>query len=381
MTEFRAIITETARTPEADVLFEHIRTGSRLEREAALESLQQQAREEGSLDSRNRAGIGLHLAGLNSEAVRIFDALVQDAPAQDEYRLNLATCYSQTQQIALCRHHLRHLAEHGTTAEMRQLGREQLDGYDRFLADTEQDRKREVSRIRKLRTAIARPKRNPDDFVTLARLLLRRSQLDAKAELRVDANEVLEQGLAFFPRTVELIEVLISSYLHHDPQDRLEATVELLRSVAPDSQVLRILSEQDTEEARRFSANTLNRANDLMQKIFGDDAAIRVAALRDLAGIVATYPDNPQYRLNYAFALMATGQGSGALEQAAILAQHSVGTHKFHFNLGQVFWACGDAAQGRRHLQLALDYAATDEERQDVLDRIKELESGPPHDR
>ena len=343
---------------------------------AALKVLQQQARDQGRLDSWNRAGIGLHLAGLNNEAVRIFDALVKEAPGQDEYRLNLATCLSQVQQIALCRHHLRHLAELGTTAEMRQLGREQLDGYDRFLADTEQDREREVSLIRELRAAIGQSERNPQDFVKLARLLIRRSMLDAKAELRVDATEILEQGFALFPRTVELIELLIICYLHHDPQKRLPAYLELLRTVAPDSPVLPTLSNQDMEEARRFSGDTLNAANDLLQKVVADDPAIRVAALHDLARIVATYPDNPQYRLNYAFALMAVGQRSDALHQAKTLTRGAIGTHQFHFNLGQVFWVCGDAAQGRHHLQLALNCAASDEERQDVLDRMKAFEAG-----
>src|SRR5687768_728961 len=115
MKEFRAIILETVRTPETDALLERVRSGSPAERETALQKLRQLAREQGSPDSRNTAGVGLYLAGLNSEAIRIFDALVCETPGQDVYRLNLATCYSQVQQIALCRHHLLHLAEHGAT--------------------------------------------------------------------------------------------------------------------------------------------------------------------------------------------------------------------------------------------------------------------------
>ena len=84
MTAFEAIITEskTARSPETDLILKRVRDGSESERQAALEQLQQQAREQGSLDAWNRVGIGLHLAGLNTEAIRIFEGLVREAPGQ-----------------------------------------------------------------------------------------------------------------------------------------------------------------------------------------------------------------------------------------------------------------------------------------------------------
>ena len=363
------------RSPETDLTLKRVRDGLESERQAALEQLQQQAREQGSLDAWNRVGIGLHLAGLNTEAIRIFEGLVREAPGQDEYRLNLATGYSTTEQIALSRYHLLHLAEHAANPEMRRLGREQLDGYDHFLGNTPAERKRRDSEVRKLRDAITRPEKKADDFIALARLLIRRSQLDADTKWRDEATNILEQGFASFPQAVEIIELLVGSYLHHDPDKRLGVMVNLLRQVAPASRVLRILANRDADEVRKFPANMLNRVNGLVQRFVGGDAALRKAALHDLAGIVATFPDSPQYRLPYAFALMAMGQQSAALEQATMLSQHSVDTQTFHFNLGQVFWGCGDAERGRQHLDLALQFAATDQERQEVLDRVRDLES------
>jgi hypothetical protein len=170
---------------------------------------------------------------------------------------------------------------------------------------------------------------------------------------------------------------LISCYLRHDPNRRLNAALKRLESLAPDSQVLSIVADQDEEEGRKIIENNQRRADALMQEILHGDESRRQAALQDLGGMVALYADNPFYRSNYAFALMASGQHEAALQQAAILEQNPAASHSFHFNLGQVYWLCGDANKGRQHLQLAFDYAADEQERQDVKDRIKDLEAGP----
>jgi hypothetical protein len=108
-----------------------------------------------------------------------------------------------------------------------------------------------------------------------------------------------------------------------------------------------------------------------MQEALQGDKGQHEAALHDLAGLVAMYADNPFYRSNYAFALTADGQREAALQQAAILDKSQVDTSSFHFNLEQIFWIPGNATKGRQHLQLAFDYAADDEERQDVVARIR----------
>jgi len=51
-----------------------------------------------------------------------------------------------------------------------------------------------------------------------------------------------------------------------------------------------------------------------------------------------------------------------------------IASHTFHFNLGQVSWLCGDAERGRHHLNLAMQYPGNDQEREDVRERIADLE-------
>ena len=86
------------------------------------------------------------------------------------------------------------------------------------------------------------------------------------------------------------------------------------------------------------------------------------------------YPDNPDYRVTYAFDMMAANRKDAALPRAHYLTSLPISSHSFHFNLGQVFWLCGDAEHGRHHLNLARQYAENDQEREDVRERISDLE-------
>jgi len=377
MPEFRALIISTARSPQTEKFLIRIKEGTASERDSAIDQLFKLAQKEDNLDTWNTVGVGLHFAGRNDEAARVFDMLVQSDPANDAYRLNLATCYSQNQQIALCREQLLYVAEHGSTEENRKLGREQLQGYDSFLGNTEPDRKLADLQIGSLRQRIAKSSKKTEDFKNLARLLLKRGALDPAGTWLEQAVTVLESGTAAFPKETELLELLITCYLRHDPNRRLDAALKRLERIAPDSRVFSILADLNEDKGRQFANNNQARADDLMQQVLRGDESRRNAALQDLARLVNMYGDNPFYRGYYAFALVVCGQHAAALQQAEILERNPADTHSFHFNLGQVYWLCGDAKKGRQHLQLAYDYADNDQERKDAKDRISDLARGP----
>lgn len=380
MGNFQAIIANIGRSQETEPLLERIRTGTAAERDTALADLASLASARNDIASWGAAGIGYHLAGDTIRAIQIFEELVKHAPkqAQDTCRLNLATFYSQAEEIALCRHHLLHLAEHGSTAEMREIGREQLDGYDAFLGNTDQDRRLRAVQLRSLRGAIASPRRTADDFVKLAHLLRRSERLDPNERFAREIVEVLERGHAAFPDNVKLLELLVSGYLRHDPEDRLDVALKALEQLAPDSEGLRILADSDGQRTEAFSSRMSRRAEALLQNSLEGELPTRQAALRDLGSLVATFPENPFHRLKYAFGLMMIGRNTEALEQAANLAQRPVATHSFHFNLAQVFWNSGDPRSGREHIRQALHYASNDAERNDVADLVALLESQSP---
>lgn len=379
MSEFALIFSQSKVDNEADLLLHRIQNGSDAEANQALSELVNRAKRSNDPDDWNAAGLGFNYAGLHDQAIHTFDALVQSNPEKDGYRINLATSYSQTEQIELCRHHLRHLAEYGSTEEFRRIGREQLEGYERFLGLTEEDQRLRDLQIRSLRRAIGSPERTIDDFIALARLLIFRSKLEPGGNWLAESTLVLEQGKEAFPKEPRILELLIAGYLRHDPNGRLPEALAQLEKVAPDSAVVEMLATQNEEEADTFSENIYQRADGLMKRaIESKDDHVREAAIQDLGKIVAMYPRNTGYRLLYAFTLMGIGRREAAVEQARHLAETPSESHSFHFNLGQIFWICGDPVQGHHHLDLALQYAENDQERQDVRDRITELSQQKP---
>jgi hypothetical protein len=53
---------------------------------------------------------------------------------------------------------------------------------------------------------------------------------------------------------------MINCYLRHDPNRHLNAALKRLESIAPDSQILSVIANQDAEERREF-VNKNRRAN------------------------------------------------------------------------------------------------------------------------
>jgi hypothetical protein len=70
---------------------------------------------------------------------------------------------------------------------------------------------------------------------------------------------------------------------------------------------------------------------------------------------------------------MGEDHKEAALDEAQRFARAPIDSHSFHFNLGQIFWICGDPVQGRHHLEQALRDAKDEGERQDVRDRLADL--------
>src|SRR5439155_12556583 len=136
---------------ETLLLMERVRTGDLPEQDAAISELTERAEKSNDKYDWNRVAMALFEVRRFDEAISIFDRLIQAFPNEDVIRLNLATAYSQVSQVGLCRLHLKYLAEHGGTDEIRKTGREQLEGYEQFIGLTEPD-----TELRKLQIAALR---------------------------------------------------------------------------------------------------------------------------------------------------------------------------------------------------------------------------------
>lgn len=316
-----------------------------------------------------------HLANQQfDDAARILQQIVESDPSRDQDRLALAMSYWQLEQVALCRHHLSYLSARAISEPIREYARVQLEQYENALGLGQLDRRLASMQEASLQEQVASPTAPASVFTRLARLLLRQGRLSGDSDIYSRVLPLLDVGKQRHPDDASILELLINCYLRYDPEQRLERTIRELELVDPESDVLKTLSRRSPEDddiLRRIS----ERINALFEQATAGESSLRQAALNGMRDIVLNAPNNPHYRVAYAFALLANGFQAEALKHATLLSTEIIEEHALHFNLGQIFWMCGDAERGRRHLELALGYAATNEERQDVLARIRDLES------
>jgi predicted Zn-dependent protease len=358
----------------ADRLIERARTGDPSEQDAAISELVARAEESNDAYDWHRVAIALSEAQRFDEAISILASLIQAFPNEDLFRLNLATAYSQVSQVGLCRLHLNYLVEHGSTEEFRKTGQEQLARYEQFVGFTEADTELRNLQISALREAISIDGCPAEDFLRLAKLLRRSAEFDSAENWMEQSRAALEVGVAKYPQDVAMLELLIGAYFSSDPNKRLDETLRRLEKLAPDSQIFEILAEVSRQDNSGWSRDMSRRVDHLANQISGDDPAMRRAALSDLRRIVQLYPQSPNYRVSYAFALMVVGDRDEVARQAKLLDSVDVPSHSFHFNLGQIFYYCGDRGKGRAHLELATKYANDEQERRDVWQLISDLE-------
>ncbi|NIE59626.1 MULTISPECIES: tetratricopeptide repeat protein [unclassified Burkholderia] len=353
---------------------ESIGAGDPLEQDAEISKLAERAEKSNDKRDWNEVAVALFNARRFDEAISIFDQLIRLYPDADHIRLSLATAYSQVAQVALCRRHLKYLAEHGSTEESRQTGRQQLDGYEQFIGLTEADIELQKRQIEALREATAFEGCPAEDFLRFARIFWRSAQLEMRAGYLDKSREILEAAVLVHPQDVGVLEHLVNAYLRSDPESRLDETMRRLEKLAPDSQVLKLLAETSREDPSNWGRDMGQRVSHLLQLVMGDDAALREPALADLRHIVEQYPQNPDYRMHYAFALMVSGDREEVARQAYLLYDVDEPSHSLHFNIGQIFYYIGDHVKGRAHLELAARYATNEQERSDAWNLISDIE-------
>lgn len=351
---------------DVNALLDRLKQGAPQERNEIVSLLEQQARNTGTPESWNFFALGLQSVGRLEDSQQILEQLVVAEPSQDIYRLNLATNYSQQMQFERSAYHLQYLTEHASTEQMRQLASQQLRGMDEFIRGSEADKELHELQLLSFRERFAAHTAEPEDYLTFARMRLKSQIHDIEPDALNETTMALEDGHKRFPDNIQVLEMLVYCYLRSGPEDRLQESLRELEQRDPDSRVLKTLANISAEQAAEFAQVQARRAHDLLGAVQSGDAGERQAALMGLARMVAEAPNNPEYRCSYAWALLLNTDYDHALEQAK-LAEPLAGTsHTAHFNLGEIFWACGDPVRGRRHLDEAMLYAQTEQERRDV---------------
>lgn len=355
-------------------ILEHIHDVSPTDQQSALQELYREAQaSDGDEQTWSDLALGLFHTGHFEDACQLYRKLAEAFPAQDIYLLNIATCLSQMAQPDLCQHQLEQIKIHGNSEGGRQTATQLIEELTRWRRQSVQEQQFADLKRTALQERVEAGEAEPEEYVELARLLLQQESGDlGDVEAATDlARQALEQGEKRFPEFAPILEHLAYVYCRTPgAQAQIDAVLQRLQRVAPDSSVLELSQSASLEEARAFSQRMRGRAFELMRICEGKDPQLVEAALRDLQKMVAMFAQSPEYRKTYAFALMISGRKNEALREAEILASFGDDSHDVHFHLGQIFAGCGDEVRGLRHLEQALESAPTAEDRQMTLDLI-----------
>jgi Flp pilus assembly protein TadD len=355
-----------------------IRDCSPLDQENALAELHREAKASaGDEKAWNDLALGLFEARHFDEACELFRKLAEAFPDHDFHRLNVATCYSQMAQLDLCQYELEQVKNSGHTEEGRRTATKLLEGLSQWRGTNARDQQFASLQISALRERTEAGEADPEDYVQLARLLLQRefgdlAQVDAATN---EARQILERGEKRYPEAVPILEHLALVYFRTPGADnQINAVLEKLQRIAPDSPALCVGQSASDEEAEKFSERMRSRAYELMEHCQSKDPPLIEASLRELQKMVAMFAQSPEYRKVYAFALMIAGRKEEARREAEILASFGDDSHDMEFHLGQIFSSCGDGARGLHLLQRALRSAPTEEDRDQTRQLIAQYE-------
>jgi protein involved in temperature-dependent protein secretion len=331
-----------------------------------IQLLTDQAVTTGAADDLSNLAIGLSEVGQLDDAIQIFEDLIKAAPDRDTARANLASVYCASSQFELARYQFNYLAQRGATEQMRAWSREQVDLLVPDQESTPAAKGLRERQIAALRERIAFNEGVAAEYTRLGRLLLDMGPETTEQRAPEEVTSLLEEGHSRYPHDVGILELLAHCYLRFDVATRLSDVLQQLEKEAPDSALLRRMQEIDADKASAHGKTMMQRMHRLVHQVHTDDVELQSAVLHEMRSIAQAFPQNPNYRWFYAFGLGLAGQKDKALIQAEILAQTAGTYHILHFNVAQIFWNCGDRARAEHHLDLAFQYAANQQERDDV---------------
>jgi tetratricopeptide (TPR) repeat protein len=360
---------------ETNALLDQIKNGLLPEKEAALKKLTDLAQTSQDPEIWNFLGLAYVISGRPDDAVGIFNQLVELFPQIDKYRHNLGTAYLQSEQFAMARYHFRQLVQYGTNEKDRSNAQKSLAVLDQMTKmEPLEDKFREL-KIAALRERLSEHNKSPEDYQKLGFLFIKMQFENRPLASWSEITALLEAGQAKHPKALGILELLVLCYSRIERDGRLPNILRQIEKIAPDSNIMQIADNYSKQEAAAFTEKMDKRARDLYNQSQSQDPILRKAAIDDLEKIITRFPSNAGYRWWYAFALGGTGNREGAIHQAEILAATASEEHSIHFNIGQIFWIFGDSTRGRKHLELAYQYATTEQEREDASNQIAYLEA------
>jgi hypothetical protein len=194
------------------------------------------------------------------------------------------------------------------------------------------------------------------------------------------AQSLLELAVIDYPDATELLHALLHCCLVLDDSGRRDELMRLLEDLEPEStelsRLVAAVAAGGTDLALPASARAFSDLHGLISADAAEtDDGLRLAAVSDLGVLARRYPCSPNICMSYGFGLIQTGQLDllrGYVDHLRLLERPA---HVFHYNFCQLLYAVGEPELAQHHLDLAMRFATTEEERSDAAELRGRFES------
>jgi hypothetical protein len=328
----------------------------------------------GSLEDLNSFGLGLVQAQRFVDAAHVFQRLVALGDAYPQSVINhlsLGSVYEDLGWYA-CSEYQRNEATRGADdEEIKDLCRNELEHLSEAV--NWEQAEAEFQRL-KFACAVETIELGSVELVQyehLARATHHTFDPDPEQGRTAKAQSLLECAVVDYPDSAELLYAQLHCCLVLRDSKRRDELMRMLEDLEPESIELSLIvanvAAGDADPALPRSARSFL---DLHNLISADpteaDRAPRLAAVSDLRALARRYPCSLDICTSYAYGLMQTGQLELLHDYVGHLRLLERPEHNFHYNFCQFMQALGEPRLVRHHLDLAMQFATTPEERSDV---------------
>jgi tetratricopeptide (TPR) repeat protein len=314
------------------------------------------------------AGMGFAQLGRVDQAIAAFERASKLDPADALDIVNAAVGLVHIGEIERARRRLLPLA--GGDDDISEIARRYLAEIDRVQQATDREIRFAELRVAALRESFQAGTATAAEQVQLARSLVSLLYNGRPGYDWAEPAQVMKALREQDPRNVDALEMLTLIYSVTKQAARMREVLRDLERIAPDSAVLTAAEPQSGDDSYYESMRV--RTGSLVEDAMRGGAEAE-AALQSLRALVQRYPENEDYHSALMFSLAGNSDTAGALAQAEWLAQRPEPTHERHFNIAQVYWSAGNRQRAEEHFAEAYRLARTDQDRQDVLDRLEYL--------
>lgn len=369
--------------PTGEQLLAALRSATDPERSEILSRLHRKYLNTGSLEDLNFLGLGLVQAQRFANAARVFQRLVALGDAYPQSVINnisLGSVYEDLGWYA-CSEYQRNEAMRGARdEEIEGLCRNELEHLSEVVNREQAEAEFQRLKFECAVETIALGSVELVQYEHLARTTRDTFDPDPEHGRTAKAQSLLECAAVDYPDSTELLHALLHCCLVLRDSERRDELMRMLEDLEPESIELSLhvanVAAGSADPALPKSARSFLDLHDLISADpTGADRALRLAAVSDLRALARRYPCSLDICTSYAYGLMQTGQLELLRDYVGHLRLLKRPEHNFHYNFCQFLQALGKPELARHHLDLAMQFATTPEERSDAAELRGRFES------